>query len=72
MTEMIKQLLENAKGNPIGIVLAVIALACYGGGQSLTSHAVEPFGTILQGLSGVLVLIAGAWMKRKPPEGPKT
>jgi hypothetical protein len=71
MIGMIQALLANAKGNPIGLVLAAVALVCYGGGQKLSESAVEPFGTILQGLAGVLVLIAGAWMKKKPEEPPK-
>ena len=71
MNEMIRALLASAKGNPVGLVMAMIALACYGGGQKLTESALEPWGTILQGLAGVLVLIAGAWVGRAKPQPPE-
>jgi hypothetical protein len=67
MSELLRQLLVNAKGNPVGLVLASVALVCYGGGQKLSEALVEPFGTILQGVAGLLVLVAGAWAKRQEP-----
>ncbi len=72
MLDMIKAMLAGATNNPVGLFLAMCALAFYGGGQKLSESAVEPFGTIMQGFAGVLVLIAGAWMKRKPPTPPGT
>jgi hypothetical protein len=70
MNELLRNLLGNAKGNPVGVVLAGLALVCYGGGQKLSEALVEPFGTILQGVAGVLVLVAGAWVgkKKEPPQ----
>jgi hypothetical protein len=72
MKTLLAALSEKAKGNPVGVVLASLAIAVYGGGEALSEMAVEPWGTIVKGVGGLLCLVAGAWVARsKPPEDPK-
>ena len=70
MKELLASVMEKAKGNPVGLVLAAIAIAVYGGGEALSGANVEPWGTIIKGLGGVIVLIAGAWVSKSKPKDP--
>ena len=71
MLPMITALLSKAKDNPVGLVLAAVALVLYKGGEAMPED-LEPFRAIVMGLGGVMVLVAGAWIGRakKPPEPP--
>ncbi len=71
MIELLAGLIEKAKGNPVGIVLACLACVCYKGGEALPA-ATEPFRTLIMGFGALLVIIAGAWVSHtKPPDPPQ-
>lgn len=65
MKELFAALADKAKGNPAGVALATCSIAIYGGGEALSGVHLEPWGTILQGIAGVLCLVAGAWVSKK-------
>lgn len=70
MKALLATLTEKAKGNPVGVVLASLSIAVYGGGDALTEMAVEPWGTIVKGVGGVLCLVAGAWVAKSKQQDP--
>lgn len=75
MIPMITALITKAKDNPVGLVLAAVALVLYKGGESMPED-LEPFRAIVMGIGGVMVLVAGAWIGRKkkmepPPDETK-
>lgn len=68
MMQLLTSLIEKATGNPVGIVLALVALVLYKGGEAMPD-ATEPVRTVVMGIGGALALLAGAWVGRsKPPE----
>jgi len=62
MKDMLIDLVAKLKGNKVGFGIAVTALSIYGAGEAMGLAAVEPFATIVKGVAGVLVLVAGAWV----------
>ena len=69
MHALITALITRAKDNPVGLVLAAVALVLYKGGEAMPED-LEPFRAIVMGLGGVMVLVAGAWIShKKPPDG---
>lgn len=66
MLPIVTALISKAKDNPVGLVLAAIALVLYKGGEAMPED-LEPFRAIVMGLGGVMVLVAGAWIGRKKP-----
>ena len=71
MIEMLKGIIAAPGKNPVGLVLAIVALALLGAGDSMSAHMVEPWGKLVSGLGAVFVLLAGYWAKKKAAEAPK-
>lgn len=69
MLPLLLSLIEKAKGNPVGIVLAVCAAVLYKGGEALP-EALEPGRAIIMGAGGLLLVIAGAWVSKTKPKDP--
>jgi hypothetical protein len=65
MTELIKRIMSNPKTTVLGGVI----LAVYGAGNTLAENAIQPWGDIVKGLAGVLVLIGFALAHDKPKGG---
>lgn len=57
--EIAKQILANAKGNPITTALALIAIALLGGGKVMADNLIEPWGTAVAGVGAILVIVLG-------------
>lgn len=72
MTQFFAMLFEKAKGNPVGIVLVVVAFVIFKGCEALP-EAMEPFRTIGMGLGATIGVAGGAWVGRSRPseEPPK-
>jgi len=71
MKELLANLYTKAAGNPVGLGLAAVSIAIYGGGTALSEMHVEPWGTLVQGIAAVICLAAGAYVNRKPMDPPK-
>lgn len=54
-----KDLIERIKNNPKTSVLGIVALATYGAGETMHQNSIEPWGSIVLGVAGVMVLVAG-------------
>lgn len=63
-----KELIARIVGNPRTTVLGGVILAVYGAGDSLSSFTppIEPWGTIVKGIAGVLVLVGLGLALDKP------
>jgi type IV secretory pathway VirB2 component (pilin) len=53
-------LMEKVKDHPVARVVAIVALAIWGGGCTLSEAQLEPAGTIVQGIGAIAGVIAGA------------
>jgi hypothetical protein len=65
------ELLAKTKDNPVAKALAVIAIAVWGGGYSLSEVPIEPWGTLVQGIGalvGVIALVVVGKAKPKEPQ----
>ena len=66
------ELLVKTKDSVAGKVLAILGLAVWGGGYTLSEVPLEPWGTLVQGLGAALGLAAMVVVgKAKPKEEPK-
>lgn len=72
MTEQLKTLISLARSNPQTTILGIIALALGGAGETLQENGVEPWGTILLGICGVVVLVASMIARDPEKQAPKT
>lgn len=68
MNEKLQGLIQTAIDNPKTTLLGIIAAAVVGAGQALSAYHVEPFGVIVTGVGGVLVLVTGVIGRDKPKE----
>lgn len=72
MKAWLLELLQKTKDNPAAKVLAIVALAVWGGGYSLSEVPIEPWGTLVQGVGAAIGLAAMIVVgKSKPKEPPK-
>lgn len=69
MNDKIRSLVEVAKSNPRTSVLGVIVVALYGAGESMREQALEPWGSIVVGVAGVMTLITMLMAHDKPKAG---
>ena len=71
MKAWLLELLQKTKDNPVAKVLAIIAIAVWGGGYSLSEVPIEPWGTLVQGLGALIGVIALVVVgKSKPKDAP--
>lgn len=63
MNEKLRELVLAAKSNPRTSALGVVAIALYGAGETLRDHAIEPWGSIVVGLGGLVVLAGMLWAR---------
>jgi hypothetical protein len=70
MTEILKSLIVSAKENPKTTALGLAAAAFGGAGEAMQNFGFEPWGSIVIGLAGLLVVVAGMVAKDKPKTPP--
>ena len=73
MTDAIKAIIELFKADKRTTWIAGLCLALYGGGESLRSYGMEPWGSIVIGLGGTVAgcaLLFAKFSKKQPPEEP--
>jgi hypothetical protein len=61
--EKIRSLIAAARDNPRTSILGVVAVALYGAGEGLREHAIEPWGSIVVGIGGLVVLVSMFWAR---------
>jgi hypothetical protein len=54
-----KELIDRIKNNPKTSVLGIASVAVYGAGETMHQSNIEPWGSIVLGVAGVMVLVAG-------------
>ena len=72
MIEKLKAMMEAAKHDRKTSVCGVIAVALYGAGETMRSNAIEPWGSVVIGLAGLMTLLVMFWAKDRKPEDPKS
>lgn len=60
-----KDIIERIKNNPKTSALGVACVALYGAGEAMRASNVEPWGSIVVGVAGVVTLI-GMLLARDP------
>jgi hypothetical protein len=58
-----KELIDRIVKNPATSILGAAALAVYGAGETMHQNNVEPWGSIVLGIAGVMVLVGGLMAK---------
>lgn len=74
MKAWLLELLAKTKDNQAAKALAIIAIAVWGGGYSLSEIPIEPWGTLVQGvgaLIGVIALVVVGKSKPKDAQAPQ-
>ena len=57
------ELIARIKNNPKTSALGVICVGMYGAGEAMRANALEPWGSIVIGVAGVLTLVGLALAK---------
>lgn len=58
-----RELIDRIVKNPATSALGVAALAVYGAGETMHQNNIEPWGSIVLGVAGLLVLVGGFMAK---------
>jgi hypothetical protein len=71
MTELLKTIMVNAKGNKVATAFGVVAGSCFFAGDWLVANNIEPWGTALKGVAAFIAIGLGFAVPKLSEKSPE-